>query len=201
MKKTIMTYSAAFCGAVLMLCLGSCGNKFGNEKSMIDTVTVVIDLDSIVLRPFLPWDAMVVDLDNHMKANCSDWVIESADTLVYDEGTNHWKRTFAFGNLRNTYYFADAKGNYLKFVSFVYYGSMPLEPVVAEMDRNGLKLQGEIDFPGRDSEHCFLYLSPSGLLEVQVAGWKDGAWCITFQPTDPEDLKLLVGKDKGEAKP
>ena len=47
----------------------------------------------------------------------------------------------------------------------------------------------------------YLYLSPSGLLKVQVAGWKDGAWCITFQPTDPEDLKLLVGKDKGEAKP
>ena len=194
MKKTIIMCSAALCGLVTALFVSGCRAKPSDGNSMIDTATVVIDLDSIVLRPFLPWDAMVADLENHMKTNCSNWTIEEADSLVYDEGTGRWKRTFAFGNLRNTYYFADAQGNYLKFVAFVYYGSMPLEPVTSEVERNGFILQGDMDFPTKDSEHCYLYLSPSGLLEVQVAGWKDGAWCITFQPTDPEDMKYLAKK-------
>lgn len=194
MKKTIIMCSAALCGLVTALSVSGCRAKPNDGNSMIDTTTVVIDLDSIVLRPFLPWGAMVADLDNHMKINCSEWTMENADTLVYDEGTKKWKRTFLWGRLWNSYYFADAKGDFLKHVTYIYFGSMPLEPVVAEVERNGFILQGEMDFPGNDSEHCYLYLSQSGLLEVQLAGWKDGVWCLTFQPTDPEDMKLLTKK-------
>ena len=175
--------------------LSSCKNKPNDDLTIMDTTTIVIDLDSIVLLPFLPWDSMVEDLDRHMQLNCSDWTVVNPDSLEYDEGANSWKRTFYKGNLWNIYYFEDSKGNRLKFVTFLYYGSMELQPILDEMKRNGFILQGEIRFPNYDSDVCYMYLSPSGALEVQAAGWKDGAWVISFQPTDKEDFKYLVKKE------
>lgn len=195
MKKALLFFTLIYSFATSFL-LSGCGQKVNDELTVMDTATVVIDLDSIVLRPFIPWDAMVEDLERHMHTNCSDWEIENPDSLVYDNGTGRWKRTFIKGNLQNVYYFEDAKGNYLKYVAFSYYGSMPFEPVVSEIERNGFIFQGEMDFPGNDAAICNLYLSPSGALEVQAAGWKEGSWVITFQPTDEEDFKYLVKKKK-----
>ena len=193
MKKFFIL--AAFMSSMAtMLFFTGCGNKVNDDLTIMDTATVVIDLDSIVLRPFLPWDAMVEDLERHMETNCSDWNVENPDSLEYDEGTGRWKRTFYKGNLKNTYYFEDAKGNYLKYVSFQYYGYMPFEPLHDEIVRNGFILQGEISFAGYDAKKCNLYLSPSGALEVQAACWEEGTWVITFQPTDEEDFKYLVKK-------
>ncbi|MBO7068912.1 MAG: hypothetical protein J6W52_09595 [Bacteroidaceae bacterium] len=195
MKKLTLV-PAILCMLTAVTLSTACGNSTNDDGIMMDTATVVIDLDSIVLRPFLPWDAMVEDLDRHMQTNCSNWGIENPDTLVYDEGTGRWKRTFYLGNLRNIYYFADAKGNFLKYVVFSYYGSMPFEPLVSEVERNGFKLQGKIKFPNYDCKVCYLYLSPSGQLEVQLAGWEDGAWVLTFQPTDENDFKYLIKEEK-----
>lgn len=186
------------CSMVGSFIFSGCKNKPDDELTIMDTATIVIDLDSIVLMPFLPWDAMVEDLELHMQTNCSDWGIENPDSLEYDAGTGRWKRTFSKGNLKNTYYFEDAKGNYLKYVTFIYYGNMPFEPIKEEVERNGFVLQGEMDYPGNDSEICYMYLSPSGALEVQLAGWKDGSWVLTFQPMDEDDLKYLVKKKRQE---
>lgn len=198
--KRILFLTVLVCSMAVSFVFSGCGNKAKDDLTVMDTATIIIDLDSIVLRPFLPWDAMVEDLERHMQTNCSDWDIENPDSLVYDEGTGRWKRTFFKGKLKNTYYFEDTKGNFLKYVAFLYYGSMPLEPVIKEIERNGFILQGEIEFPGYDSEICYLYLSPSGALELQVAGWKDGVWVITFQPTDPNDFQYLVKKKEKKGK-
>ena len=195
MKKVLILFTLFFC-FVASVVLTGCGPKVNDELTIMDTATIVIDLDSIVLRPFLPWDAMVEDLERHMQTNCSDWKVENPDSLVFDEGTGKWKQIFYKDNLQNLYYFEDAKGNFLKHVSFIYYGSMPFEPVVSEIERNGLIFQGEMDFPGNDSKICNLYLSPSGALEVQAACWKEGTWVITFQPTDVEDFKYLIKKNQ-----
>lgn len=195
MKKKIIMCSAVLCVLLTAMFVSGCRNRPSDGDSMIDTVTVVIDLDSIVLRPFLPWNAMLADLESHIEANCSEWQAEDADSLTYDEGTGRWKRVFSSGNMTNTYYFADAKGDSLKHVTYIYYGSMPLEPVVAEVERNGFIKEGDLDFPGLGTKNCYLYLSPSGTLEVQVAGWENGVWCITFQPTDPGDFQYLARKD------
>jgi hypothetical protein len=195
--KKVLFLAALLCSMVTTFVFSGCGNKVNDDEVVMDTATIVIDLDSIVLRPFLPWDAMVEDLERHMEINCSDWDIENPDSLVYDKGLDRWKRTFSKGPfLKNTYYFADAKGNYLKYVTFLYYGSMPFEPLISELERNGFILQGEIKFPDYDSKVCYMYLSPSGALEVQAACWEDGAWVLSFQPTDPEDFKYLVKKTK-----
>ena len=200
MKRTI-SLVVLLCCMITSFVFSGCGNKLNDEEVIMDTATIVIDLDSIVLRPFLPWDAMVEDLERHMEINCSDWDIENPDTLVYDKGTGRWKRTFSKGPfLKNTYYFEDAKGNYLKYVTFLYYGSMPFEPITAEIERNGFILQGEIKFPDYDAKVCYMYLSPSGALEVQAACWEDGAWVLSFQPTDPEDFNYLVKKSKKNKK-
>lgn len=195
MKKVLILFTLFFC-FVASVVLTGCGPKVNDELTIMDTATIVIDLDSIVLRPFLPWDAMVEDLERHMQTNCSDWKVENPDSLVFDEGTGKWKQIFYKDNLQNLYYFEDAKGNFLKHVSFIYYGSMPFEPVVSEIERNGFIFQGEMDFPGNDSKICNLYLSPSGALEVQAACWKEGTWVITFQPTDVEDFKYLIKKNQ-----
>ncbi|MBO4840759.1 MAG: hypothetical protein J5524_06630 [Bacteroidaceae bacterium] len=196
MKKLLLLI-VLVCSMIISSVFSGCKSKPNDDLTIMDTATIIIDLDSIVLRPFLPWDAMVEDLERHMEINCSDWDIENPDSLDYDAGTGRWKRTFIKGNLKNTYYFEDAKGNYLKYVSFQYYGSMPFEPIEDEVVRNGFILQGDLRFPDYDAKCCYLYLSPSGALEVQLAGWEDGAWVLTFQPTDEEDFKYLV-KKKGE---
>lgn len=197
--KKVFFLATLLCSIASTIALTGCGPKVNDELTIMDTATVIIDLDSIVLKPFLPWDAMVEDLERHMQINCSDWGVENPDSLEYDEGTGRWKRTFFKGDLKNTYYFEDAKGNYLKYVSFLYYGSMPFEPVMAELERNNFINQGEITFPDYDAKVCYLYLSPSGALEVQAACWDDGVWVITFQPTDEEDFKYLV-KNKNKNK-
>ena len=196
MKKLLLLI-ALVCSMAISSVFSGCKSKPNDDLTIMDTTTIIIDLDSVVLRPFLPWDAMVEDLERHMEMNCSDWGIENPDSLDYDAGTGRWKRTFFKGNLRNTYYFEDAKGNYLKYVTFIYYGNMPFEPIKEEVERNGFLLQGEMDYPGNDSKVCYMYLSHSGVLEAQLAGWEDGSWVLSFQPTDEEDFKYLV-KKKGE---
>ena len=197
MKKLLLLI-VLVCSMIISSVFSGCKSKPNDDLTIMDTATIIIDLDSIVLRPFLPWDAMVEDLERHMEMNCSDWDIENPDSLEYDAGTGRWKRTFSKGDLKNTYYFEDAKGNYLKYVTFLYYGSMPFEPIEDEVVRNGFILQGDLRFPDYDAKCCHLYLSPSGALEVQLAGWEDGAWVLTFQPTDEEDFKYLVKKKEKE---
>lgn len=192
MRKSL-SLTVLLCIVTMMLSTG-CKNKPKDEDVRIDTATVVLDMDSIVLRPFLPWDAMLADLKDHLETNYAGWTNENPDSLTYDVGTGKWKCTLAKGNLKNAYYFDDAQGNYLKYVSFGYYGSMPLDPLVRELERNGFIRKGEIVFPGYDAQVCYLYLSESGKLEIQLAGWEDGAWVLTFQPTDPSDFKYLVNK-------
>lgn len=193
MKKIIFVL-IFLCSIASSLIFTGCKNKPNDDLTIMDTATIVIDLDSIVLMPFLPWDAMVADLEYHMQTNCSDWDVENPDSLIYDKGTGRWKRTFKKGNLYNTYYFEDAKGNFLKHVTFLYYGSMPFEPLVEEVERNGFVYQGDLVVPDNDSKIYHLYLSPSGALEVQVAGWENGSWVLSFQPIDPNDLQYLVEK-------
>ena len=198
--KKLLFFIVLICSMVTNFVLSGCKKKPNDDLTLMDTATIVIDLDSIVLMPFLPWDAMVADLEYHMQTNCSDWGIENPDSLVYDKGTGRWKRTFFKGNLKNTYYFEDAKGNFLKYVTFLYYGSMPFEPLVEEVERNGFVYQGDLKFPDYDCKVCHLYFSPSGALEVQVAGWEDGSWVLSFQPTDPGDLEYLVKKKSRKGK-
>lgn len=200
MKKIILLV-VLLCSLTASFVLSGCNRKPKDDFIVMDTATIIIDLDSIVLYPFLPWDSMVEDLDRHMEITCGDWDIANPDSLDYDAGTKSWKRTFHKGDLWNTYYFADAKGNCLRFVTFLYYGSMPFQPLLDEIERNGFIYQGELRFPNYDCKVCNLYLSPSGALEVQVAGWEDGSWVISFQPTDEEDFKYLVKKkDQKEKK-
>lgn len=193
--KKILLLAALLCCIFTTLVTTGCKQK-PNDDFVMDTATVIIDLDSIVLYPFLPWDAMLADLKIHLDEKYADWTIENLDSLTYDEGTQRWKMSVVRGNIQNLYYFADKEGNYLKYVSFLYKGSMPLEPVKDEILRNGFIFKGKMDFPGNDSKECDLYLSPSGALEVQIAGWEDGSWILTFQPTDETDFQYLVKKKK-----
>ena len=195
MKKNL--FLAAFLSCIMTVFITTgCKQKPNDDVVLMDTATVVIDLDSIVLRPFLPWDAMLADLKIHLEENYAEWTAVNYDSLVYDEGTKRWKMTLVKDNIQNLYYFADKEGSYLKYVSFLYNGSMPLEPLKKEVERNGFIFQGQMDFPGNDSKECDLYLSPSGALEVQIAGWENGSWILTFQPIDESDFQYLKKKKK-----
>lgn len=193
MKKALIFVAFISCMLTTFINTG-CKQKPNDDLTEMDTATVIINLDSFVLIPFLPWDAMLADLKIHLEENYAEWTVENPNALVYDEGTKRWKMSLVRGNVQNLYYFADKEGNYLKYVSFLYNGSMPLAPLKAEIERNGFIYQGKMDFPGNDSKECNLYLSPSGALEVQVAGWENGSWILTFQPTDENDFQYLIKK-------
>ena len=79
MKKLLLLI-ALVCSMAISSVFSGCKSKPNDDLTIMDTATIIIDLDSVVLRPFLPWDAMVEDLERHMEMNCSDWGIENPDS-------------------------------------------------------------------------------------------------------------------------
>ena len=60
--KKILFLIVLVCSISIGFIFSGCKNKPVDDLTVMDTATIIIDLDSIVLMPFLPWDAMLEDL-------------------------------------------------------------------------------------------------------------------------------------------
>ena len=157
------------------------------------TINVTVPQGSYELTPLLRWNATVSDVKTYMSDFYGKWQDEGIDALLFQDN-GLWVKKFSTGSLECNYYFLDSSGKDLVLVSFDYFGSSYLQPLHEEMERLGFEYKGVVTFPDYNADTCHLYLSPDLTLEVQLASWeKDGgSWCISFQPTDPDDLKLVV---------
>ena len=97
-------------------------------------------------------------------------------------------------NRKLVFYFANIDGTSLSLVSYDFFFPMPLEPVMAELERHGFVNKGEIRFDDFNADITYMFLSADEAIEVQVSSWKKGggSWGIGFQPLDQNDLNHLV---------
>ena len=195
MKKNLMAAAALCCMAmsVQTACTGKSDNPPIQDE---EAVAVVLNLDSIVIKPYLQFGASLADVQEYMADNFADYSDENPDSLVYNEmeGGSLWSKTYEKGTRKISFYFYNADGKDLTLVSYDFFFPMPLEPVMAELERNGYTNKGEIRFDDYNADITYLFLSADERIEAMPSSWeKDGgSWAITFQPTNDFDLQHLV---------
>lgn len=200
MKKIIMTLAAVLCCAVTITLLTACGNKknAAMTDTQVDSTALIINLDSIVIKPYMAFGSSLADVEKYMNENYADWEVQNPDTLdlLESKDGNLWGRYYTKGKLKMGFHFNDADATNLTIVSHDFYFPMSLEPVMAELERLGFENRGELKYDDFNADIVYMYLSADEKYEVQVCSWKKdgGSWAISFQPTDEKDFKYLVNK-------
>ena len=179
--------------------LTACGSKSNNQsQEQGETSELVINLDSIVIKPYLAFGSSLADVEKFMSENYADWEVKNPDSLeCFPNGEEQsWGRSYGKGTHGMEFDFNDARGSHLTIVSYDFFFPTPLEPVMADLERLGFENKGEVRFDDFNADLTYLFLSADGKLEVQVSSWeKDGgSWSISFQPTDEGDFEHLVDK-------
>lgn len=199
MKKIMMMLAAVLC-CTMTTVFTACGNQDNTvtKEMSADSTAIEINLDSIVINPYMVFGSSLADVEKYMADNFSDYSDENPDSLVYydfEEGPS-WAKNYEKGKCKLGFYFGNEDGNDLKLVAYDFFFPMSLEPVMAELERNGFVNKGEIKFDDFNADLTYLFLSADGTIEVQVSTWeKDGgSWAISFQPFDKNDLNHLVNK-------
>ena len=161
-----------------------------------DTTAIVINLDSIVIKPYLNFGTPLADAEKYMAENYADYVAENPNSLEYVEldGGGLWYKLYKKGNCWISFFFVDADGKDLTMVDYDFFFPIQFEAVMAELERNGFTNKGVVEFENDNSDLSYLFLSPDESIEAMPFYWeKDGgSWAITFQPTNDFDLEHLV---------
>ena len=198
MKKYIMTLAAVLCCAMTTV-FTACGNKdnAASTETQADSTALVINLDSIVIKPYMAFGSSLADVEKYMTENFADYAADGDSlTLIDHEDGKAYEKRFVNGNRQIWFDFGNADGTGLNLVSYDYFFPMPLEPVMAELERNGFVNKGEVKFDDFNADVCYLFLSADEATEVMLSSWeKDGgSWEINFQKTSEYDLNHLVKK-------
>lgn len=198
MKKTIMTLAAVLCCWMTTTVFTACGNTDNASKEDVpaDSTAFVINLDSVVIKPCLAFGSSLADVEKYLKetyADYAEWNASDVEPFDQESGRSYAKE-YTKGNSKVSFYFANADCTNLMLVAYDYYFSMPIEPVMAELERKGFVNMGEIRFDDFNADLTYMFLSADKSIEVQVSSWeKDGgSWAISFQPLDPNDLNHLI---------
>lgn len=191
MRKLLMAAAAIMLLMTLSVQTTSCSKE-------TDTMEIVINLDSIVIKPYVKFGAPLADVKAYMAQNFADYPEEHPDSLEYIEldGGELWSKYYMKEDRWISFFFTDAEGKDLTMVSYDFFFPIQIEAVMAELERNGFTNKGEVEFENDNSDLSFLFLSPDESIEAMPFYWeKDGgSWAITFQPTNDFDLQHLVNQ-------
>ena len=200
MKKIMMTLAAVVCCTMISTMFTACGSK-GNtamQEASVDSTELVINLDSIVIKPYLEFGSSLADVEKYMTENFADYTAENTDSLstITGNGFTYYGKHFTKDKNKIWFFFANEDGSNLIISSYDFFFPTQLEPIMAELESKGFVNKGEVKFDDYNADICYLLLSANEKLEVQVSSWeKDGgSWAISFQNTDENDLKQLVNK-------
>ena len=147
------------------------------------------------IYPYLKLGSSVDEARKHIAANDESWVRWSQYGLYPSEdGLNFWYDGYFAGSNYVYYYYETEDGKNLKFVHYYYNGgTLSSDVMVPELEEMGFTYKGIIKYPEAPDEQYFIYLSEDGEIEAQRVNWSsDSSWSISFQPTDPDDLELLI---------
>ena len=199
MKKIFMTLAVLFCCAVTTAMLTACGSKNNTAaENREETPALVINLDSIVIEPYMAFGSSLADVEKYMNETHADWEVANPDTLDFLETVvgQLWSRYYTKDKMKIGFHFSDADATNLTIVSHDYYFPMSLKPVMAALECLGFENMGELKYEDFNADLTYMYLSADGEYEIQLCSWtKDGgSWAISFQPTDKKDFNYLVNK-------
>ena len=81
MKKILMALAAILCCAMTGTVMTACSDKDDNPINPSEDVNkgIVINLDSIVIKPYLQMGASLADVEAYMKKNYADWTYTIED--------------------------------------------------------------------------------------------------------------------------
>lgn len=199
MKKILMAAAAITLLMTMAVTMTSCtskNNQPSTPEDRTDTAAIVINLDSIVIKPYVQFDASLADVQEYIANNFADYTDEDPDSLVHTEvdGGALWAKRYKNGKREVSFFFVDADGRQLTMISYDFFFPIHFESLMAELERNGFTNKGEIRFDGYNADISYLFLSPDGSIEAMPFYWeKDGgSWAVTFQPTNDFDLQHLV---------
>ena len=196
MKKMyflMATLAVAFATTMQTACSGE-----KNQSEEKTEMTIVINLDSIVINPFIQFGASLADVEKYMSDNFADYFDDTADSLdCFDlDGGPLWSKCYIKGMREIWFFFDNADGNSLQMVSYDFYFPIQYEKILAELERNGFTNKGEIRFDDYNADITYLFLSPDGSIEAMPSYWEmdGGSWALSFQLTNDFDLQHLVNK-------
>ena len=189
-----MTLAAVLCCAMTTVVFTACSNEDNPTFPSIDVNNgVVINLGDIVIKPYLQFGASLADVEKYMFQNYADYKAKDTEALqsITINNVIHYITEYFNGKRSIGLSFANADGTNLEVISYNYFLSTSLEPIMAELERNGFVYKGELDLA---PDICHMYLSSDGTIEVMLSSWeKDGGyWSISFQPFDENDLNYLI---------
>ena len=153
----------------------------------------MINLDSIVIKPYLLFGGSLADVEAYAKNIYTGWTYTTEGwTNILDESLPYWRAVYRRDNKSVQFIFdASADGRYIM-VNYGYYNEIPYSAIKAELLRNGFTYEGHLVFPGDDADVSYMYLSADRAIEVQYGRWDaDSCWCLSFQPLDENDLNYL----------
>ncbi len=194
----MMAAAALCCMAMMTVATTSCTDKNNQCTENTDSSTIVINLDTISIVPYVQFGTSLADVQGYMADNFAGYSDTNPDSLIYYEleGGALWAKIYKKGTHEVSFYFNDAEGKDLTMVSYDFFFPIQIEAVMAELERNGFTNRGEIRFENDNSDISYLFLSSDESIEAMVFYWeKDGgSWALTFQPTNDFDLQHLVNK-------
>lgn len=91
--------------------LTACGSKSNNQsQEQGETSELVINLDSIVIKPYLAFGNSLADVEKFMSENYADWEVKNPDSLeCFPNGEEQsWGRSYGKGTHGMEFDFNDA---------------------------------------------------------------------------------------------
>ena len=190
-----MMMAVVACCAMISTVLTACNNA---EKPVasVEQTELLIDLDSIMIVPYMAFGASLDEVEKHMEMVHYDYKVEQTDSLVCyeEEGMTTYGRCYERGNRQIIFGFDDAEGSSLAYTSYDYFFPVRLESIMTELERKGFENKGEVKFDDDNADICYLFLSADEKTEVLLSKCErnGGSWAICFQPTDINDLNHIV---------
>jgi hypothetical protein len=204
MKKILMmlncgraAFTAVLCCAMTMAVLTACSDNDDDPVIPSENVNkgIVINLGSIVIKPYMLFGASLADVEAYMQKNYGDWAYTKEDQ---QEGQIFYTR-YRNGNKVISYAFNNTPAGSLRLATYGFENTeISFPEIKAELERNGFIYQGKLnfEFPTAADEYQ-LFLSADRCIEVQFARWEnDNRWAIGFQPLDEDDLNYLEPVNK-----
>ena len=191
----MMMMAVVACCAMISTVLTACNNA---EKPVasVEQTELLIDLDSIMIVPYMAFGASLDEVEKHMEMVHDDYKVEQTDSLVCyeEEGTTTYGRCYERGNRQIRFGFDYAEGSSLAYTSYDYFFPVRLESIMTELERKGFENKGEVKFDDDNADICYLFLSADEKTEVLLSKCErnGGSWAICFQPTDINDLNHIV---------
>lgn len=150
------------------------------------------DDKKLVSDPCVQWGANLQTVHDHVASKQLWWMMQNEELL--QESDSRWSRRYYLARcLLEAYFFDTEDGRSLSGVySICFDPTVPTEVAFAHVVKQGYEPMGAIAWPDDPETYYPIFLSADGQTEVTIETLQQGGWQIYYQPTDPNDLPLIV---------